>query len=53
MTSSYQVRIGTGMIPLLSLNELKEMSQTAMILGKFVNKPKSNSHWPIFLEKYF
>ena len=37
-----------GRIPLLSLNELGEKSQAIIILGKFVNKLKSKSHWLIF-----
>ena len=31
-------------LPLLSLNELGEKSQAAIILSKFVNKPKPNSY---------
>ena len=30
-----------------SLNELGEKSVNLTILGKFVNKPQSNSHWLI------
>ena len=41
-----------GRIPLLSLNEPGEKSRATIILGKFVNKPKLNSHWLIFLGKY-
>ena len=36
----------------MSLNERGEKSQETMILGKFVNKPKSKSHWPIVFGKY-
>ena len=43
MASSFQVRIRIlsreVTIPLLSLNELREKLQAAIILGKFVNKP--------------
>ena len=52
MTSSFQVKIyfaKRGRIPLLSLNELGEKLQAITILGRFVNKLKSNSHWLIFL----
>ena len=41
------------MIPLLSLNKLGEKSRATIILGKYVNNPKSNSHWLIFLENVF
>ena len=39
-----------GATPLLSLNELGGKSQATIILGKFVNKPQSNSYW---LQKMF
>ena len=42
-----------GRITLLSLNELGEKSRATIILGKFVNNPKSNSHWLIFSENVF
>ena len=39
---------------LRGLNELGEKSSRATItLGKFVSKPKSNSHWLIFFRKRF
>ena len=41
-----------GRIPLLSLNELGEKSRATIILGKFVSKPKSNSHWLIVFGKF-
>ena len=41
-----------GRIPLLSLNELREKSQAIIILGKFVNKLKSKSHWLIFFVSF-
>ena len=56
MTSSFQVRIriiSRGRIPFLSLNEFGEKSRATIILGKFVNKPKSNSHWLIFFGRCF
>ena len=37
----------------MSLNELGEKSQATIILGEFVNKPKSNSHWLIVFGKCF
>ena len=40
-----------GRIPLLSLNELGEKSRATIILGKFVNKPKSSSDWLIFFDQ--
>ena len=46
--SSFQVRIC-----ILSLNELREKLRAAMILGKFVNKPWSTSHWLIVFGKCF
>ena len=39
-------------IPLLSLNELGEMSQTITILGNFVNNSDSNCPWLIVFGKY-
>ena len=33
----------------MSLNELGEKLQAAIIIGKFLNKPTSNSHWLIVL----
>ena len=43
--TSFQVRIvKRGRITLLSLNELGEKSEATIILDKFVNKSKSNSH---------
>ena len=56
MASSFQVRIrflSRGRIPLLSVNELGEKSPRKIILGKFVNKPYSNSHWLIVFGKCF
>ena len=53
MTSSFQVKrriLSRGRMPLLSLNELREKSINLSILGKFVNKPLSNSQ---FLENFF
>ena len=55
MTSSFQVKIyfaKRGRIPLLSLNELGEKLQAITILGRFVNKLKSNSHWLIFFVSF-
>ena len=43
------MRMG-GATPLLSLNELGEKSQATIIIGKFENKPQSNSYW---LQKMF
>lgn len=52
-TSCLEVGINVrSSIPLLSLNELGEMSQTITILGNFVNNPDSNSHWLIVFGKY-
>ena len=42
-----------GRIPLFSLNELGEKSANLTILGKFVNKPYSISHWLIVFGKRF
>ena len=42
-----------GRVPLLGLNELGEKSQATIILGRFVNKPQSNSHWLIVFGKCF
>ena len=36
----------------MSLNKLGEKSRATIILGKFVNKPKSNSHWLIAFGKF-
>ena len=49
MTSSFQVRILIllRVVGYLFLNELGEKSHATIILGKFVNKPYSNSHWLI------
>ena len=41
------------MIPLLSLNELGEKLEVRIVLGKFLRKPKSNSHWLIVFGKCF
>ena len=40
-------------IPLLTLNELREKSGATIILHKFANKPRSNSHWLKFFGKCF
>ena len=40
-------------LPLLGLNELGEKSRATIILGKFVDNPKSNSHWLKFFGKCF
>ena len=37
----------------MSLNEPRQKSRATIIRGKFVSKPKSNSHWLIFLENFF
>ena len=42
-----------GKIPFLSLNEPGEMLHGTVILGKSVNKPKSNSYWFIVSRKFF
>ena len=34
-----------GRVPLLSLNKLREKSQTTIILGKFVNKSYSDTYF--------
>ena len=58
MTSNLQVRIfillsESGRIPLLSLNEFGEKSLATIILGTFVNKPKSNTNWITVFVKSF
>ena len=42
-----------GRLPLLSLNELGEKSQSAITLGKFSTKSQSNSYWLIVFGKCF
>ena len=37
----------------LSLNELDEMSRTAITLGNFINKPELKSYWLKMFEKCF
>lgn len=56
MTSGLQVRIlilSRGKIPPLSLNKLKEKPGAMIILGTFVNRPKTNFCWLLVFRKCF
>ena len=56
MTSGLQVRIlilSRGKIPPLSLNKLKEKPGAMIILGTFVNRPKTNFYWLLVFRKCF